>query len=332
MASKILLPVGMVASKYAAPVASDVHIDKALSDLSLAYMNSKYIADMIFPIVPVDKQSDKFYKWTKDFWFRNSVRVRAPGGEFPEVGLGLTNDNYSTIVYNLAARLPDENIANADEAVNEEFAKTKFLADQFQLNREVQFVADFFKTTVWGTDSTLSGTAQWSDYANSDPIDDVKVAKQTVLKNTGQEPNLIVVGREVYDKLRDHPLILDKYRYTGVPSNLSFAQVAAALDIEKLIVGNAIDNSAQEGQTFAGEFLWGKKAMVLYVTPTPGLMVPNAGYTFTWRNLPGAEGLLVPIARKRDDLRNSWVLQGINSFDQKATGTDLGYFFDTAVA
>src|SRR3972149_4666514 len=217
MASKILLPAGMVASKYAAPAASDVHIDKALSDLSLAYMNSKYIADMIFPIVPVDKQSDKFYKWTKDFWFRNSVRVRAPGGEFPEVGLGLTNDNYSTIVYNLAARLPDENIANADEAVNEEFAKTKFLADQFQLNREVQFVADFFKTTVWGTDSTLSGTAQWSDYANSDPIDDVKVAKQTVLKNTGQEPNLIVVGREVYDKLRDHPLILDKYRYTGVP-------------------------------------------------------------------------------------------------------------------
>ena len=42
------------------PTASQIHIDAPLSDIAVAYKPdaSLYIADKVFPIVEVDKQSD----------------------------------------------------------------------------------------------------------------------------------------------------------------------------------------------------------------------------------------------------------------------------------
>ena len=75
----------------AQPTGSDIHIDAALSSISVGYKNSGYIADSIFPFVRSDKQSDKYYVWTKDFWFRNYVQRRAPGSQYPEGALEVSN-------------------------------------------------------------------------------------------------------------------------------------------------------------------------------------------------------------------------------------------------
>ena len=49
--------------RKAQPNASDVHIDSPLTNISIAYMQDQkeYIADKIFPVVPVDKQGDKYF-------------------------------------------------------------------------------------------------------------------------------------------------------------------------------------------------------------------------------------------------------------------------------
>lgn len=45
------------------PTASDVHIDKPLTNISVAYIQNtnEFIADKVFPTVPVDKQTDKYF-------------------------------------------------------------------------------------------------------------------------------------------------------------------------------------------------------------------------------------------------------------------------------
>lgn len=45
----------------ARPTARDVHIDGPLTGVSIAYRNEEYIADQVFPVVPVTKISDKFF-------------------------------------------------------------------------------------------------------------------------------------------------------------------------------------------------------------------------------------------------------------------------------
>lgn len=45
----------------AGPTKSSVHIDSAMSNISIAYRNENYIAEQIFPNVPVQHQSDKYF-------------------------------------------------------------------------------------------------------------------------------------------------------------------------------------------------------------------------------------------------------------------------------
>ncbi len=313
----------------AQPTSQDVHVDAALSNISTGYRNAGYIADLIFPMVPVAKQSDKYFEWTKDFWFRNYVQLRAPGDTYPEGGLELSTTSYFAYLFHLSFPINDEEAANQDEAVDLEITGAEWLADQFMLNREAKIVADFFKTGVWGTDKTLSGNDQWSDFANSDPEGDIILAAQTIQKSTAAKITHTVMGKEVRDILGQHPLLLEKYKYTSA-ANLDDVQIAAALGVPRLTVGEAIDNTAQEGATFSGEYMWGKNVMLLHVATTPGKRVPTAGYTFVWP--AGAGPDTVSIVNQRDNLRDRNVLQGKHAFDQKAVGTDLGYFLASAVA
>jgi hypothetical protein len=69
------------------PGVSDVHIDRALTTVSVAYFqdSSDFIADEIFPGIPVDKRSDVFWKYSKSDWRRSSAQIRAPGTESAEI-------------------------------------------------------------------------------------------------------------------------------------------------------------------------------------------------------------------------------------------------------
>lgn len=317
----------------AQPTASDVHVDVPLSNVSIAYRNPlvDYIADAIFPMIRVDKQSDKYFIWTKDFWFRLYVQQRTPGAPYPEGALELSNTNYNADIFHLGYPLPDEIIKNQDTAIDLERTAAEWLGDQFMLNRESKMVADFFKTGVWATDRTLTAAQQWSNYDDpaSDPIGHVQTGKQTVKKATGATPNTLVIGSEVLDTLERHPQLLEIYKHTSVPI-LSKEQIAAALKVDRIEVGNAVENTANEGATFSGSFMWGKKAMLLYITPTPGLMTPNAGYTFVWPIDNG--GLDVQVSTIREDSRDRDFLKAKHAFDQKAVATDLGYFIESVVA
>ena len=44
-----------------APTVSQVHLDRALPNVSVAYRNANYIGDLVFPSVVVQKISDKYF-------------------------------------------------------------------------------------------------------------------------------------------------------------------------------------------------------------------------------------------------------------------------------
>lgn len=317
--------------KYSDPTRSMIHIDTALSEISIAYKPQGFISDQVFPEVPVLKQSDKYYIWTKGFWMRNVVERRAPGDTFPEGRLQMSSDSYSCDEYHLGYPIPDEDRRNADPGVELEIAGAEWLKLQFMLNREIKLAADIFAISIWNT--TVVGTTdftKWDDYDNSDPVGDINVGMQTVQKSTGVKPNTLLLGKEVFDDLAEHPNLLEKFKYIS-PGILSSEQVRQALRVDKLVVGEAAYESTMEGDTTPTRgYIWGKNALLLYVPPRPAPRVPAAGYTFVWK-LDGAGGLTVAIENIREDNRHRDFLQGLHAFDNKITGTDLGYFFSVAV-
>ena len=98
----------------AMPTLHDVHIDGPLSNVSIAYRNETYLADQVFPILPVTKKSDKYFVFGREAWFRNVAAERAPGDAAKEIDYGITTASYNCVVKALAHVVPDEVRMNAD--------------------------------------------------------------------------------------------------------------------------------------------------------------------------------------------------------------------------
>ena len=49
------------------PTLHDLHVDQLLTNISIKYMNqpSAYVADQVFPLVQVNKQSNKYPVYSK---------------------------------------------------------------------------------------------------------------------------------------------------------------------------------------------------------------------------------------------------------------------------
>jgi hypothetical protein len=206
------------------------------------------------------------------------------------------------------------------------------------LRRELQWVSDFFATSVWGTDVTgVAGTPstgqtkQWSDYTSSDPISDIENAKSGILSATGMEGNTLVLGYDVFKSLKNHPDLVDRIKYTS-SQTITTDMLAAMFDIPRVIVAKAVKATNNEGATEAYSFAHGKKALLCHVAPQPGLLTPSAGYSFSWTGVSGGLGATIGTSQFRMESIKSDRVEAEMAFDNKVIGSDLGYFWDSIVA
>lgn len=327
-----------------APLPSDVHLNAMMTAVSIAYIQSSdaFIAGRIFPRVPVQKQSDRYYTYPKGDFFRAEMQIRAPGTESEGSSYRLDNSpSYYCDEWSLHKDIPDQVRANADAAINPDREATIYLTQQGLLRREKQFVAKYFQPSVWGTDiagvASAPGAGQalrWDDAAST-PIEDIRRAKTAVLQATGFEPNKLTLGRPVYDKLADHPDIIDRLKYgqTGPnPAQVSKQKLAALFEVDEVVVANAVENTAARGLTDSMSFIAGKHALLSYAPSNPGLMTPSAGYVFTWTGMYGAQAEGTRITNFRMPQLKSERFEIDMSFDMKVVASDLGYFFNGIVA
>lgn len=310
----------------------DLHVDQLLTGVSIAYRNPSYIADQIFPIVPVMKQSDKLVKYDKSHWFRDEARIRAPL-TYSQRG-GWTVDTTATYFcdrFSYGHEISDDERDNADAPFNLDQEATEFVTDKMQMRREVAFATDFFTTSVWtdkvgGTDFT-----QWSDYAASSPLTDISDWRDDVEGRIGREANSLVLGKQVWSKLKWHPDVIDTIKYTQ-RAQMTVDLFTALVELDRVLIGRALRTTQAEGvaeSSITLSRLFGKHALLTYVPPRASLMTPSAGYTFVWNRVPNA---IQYIKRMRDEERECDIIEGNTYFDQKAVGTDAGQFGQNAIA
>lgn len=310
----------------------DVHVDQLLTNVSVAYTNPGYIADQIFPIVPVDSQSDKYLTYDKSHWFRNEARIRAPGTRSERGGWSYSSDTFFCDRFSYGHEIYDEERSNADSNFQLDSDAAEFATDKILMQREVAFAGGFFTTSVWGTDKTgATDFTRWSDYANSAPLTDVSAWMDLVEASIGREPNRLVMGKQVWTQLKWHPDLIDTIKYTQ-RAQMSLDLATALLEVGRILVGRAIYTASPEGTAEASvsySRIWGKHALLLYVPDAPSLRTPAAGYTFTWQRVPNS---LSYVKRMRDEEREADIIEANAYYDHKVTGASAGVFASTAVA
>src|SRR4051812_20622056 len=92
------------------PTPGDVHVNGTLSNVSLAYMQNAagFVADRVFPTVPVAKQSDTYWIWPRENWNRDEMKVRAPGAQTAGTGMTVSRAPYYAEVRGLHHPIPDQ--------------------------------------------------------------------------------------------------------------------------------------------------------------------------------------------------------------------------------
>ena len=315
----------------AQPTSNDVHVDAILTNISVAYIQeqSAYIASQVFPLIPVEKQSDKYFTYAKGDWFRDEAQLRAPATESAGSGYTLATSSYSTQVYAFHKDVDDQVRANADTPLNPDRDATTFVTQRMLMRQEVQWTSDFFASGIWANDVTPSNL--WSDYTSSDPIGDVETGKAAMLNSTGYLPNTLVLGYDVFRQLRHHPDIVDRVKYTSA-ENVTEDILARFFGVDRIMVARAIRNTGLEGAANSFSNIAGKNAALYYVAPTPGLLTPSAGYTFAWRGVSDGMGANIGITRFRMPELRADRIEAQMAWDNKVIASDLGYFFASCVA
>jgi hypothetical protein len=313
------------------PGLGDVHVDQLLTDMSIAVMNEStdFVFAEVFPRLNVGKQTNIIPKYDDFAWLSDEAQIRVPATESEGSGWTVDNTNkYLCENFAFHKDVPVEISANADAPYDDDEAAVEFTVSKIMLKQEIQFVADFMGTTIWGTDVDLNagGKKPWND-KESLLAQDIEDGKSEVSGKIVRDPMKLVTNRKVWGAIKQHPDIFDRMRTTAdkIPT---LQQAANLLELDTILISRAIRATNQEGQTLAKERVMGDTALLLYVTSRPSLLRPSAGYTFVW-NVLGA-GFPVFTRRIPRPLAMAERIESHSYIDRVKTSADAGVFFDNA--
>ena len=189
-------------------------VDPVMTNLSIGFKNEAYYWDKLAPVVPVSEKSGTYFIWDKDYWLRKVAgSERAPSVPYTRVDKGVSTGTYECFErgYEELVYDPIRKASQTPEALDVQ--ATAHLTEIMQLELEKLVAGTIWKTGVWGTDVTLSGTSQWSD-ATSNPITALDTAMRVVKRNTGSKPDVMFISGTVWDTLKEHPILIEKYKYS----------------------------------------------------------------------------------------------------------------------
>jgi hypothetical protein len=314
-------------------------IQPMLTAITLAYRNQRLIADIVLPRIPVASPAFKWSQFTKEDAFTVPDTKIGPKSDTNEIDWTATETASATQDYGLEDSIPYFDILASQAAqltqgvtpIDPLARSTELLSDLVALDRENRVAGLVFALGTYpaANRSTLSGTSQWSDRANSDPVNAILAAMDGLIVR----PNKLVLGRTTWTQLRQHPKVIAAVFPLGgnaAPGGTASQQAVGDLFELELTVGEGFINTAKKGQTGVFSRLWGKHAALLYqdprVTgPTGGL---TFGYTAQW-----GQRIAGTIENDPDvGLRGGTRVRVGEAVKEIISASDVGFFFQNAVA
>lgn len=179
--------------------------------------------------------------------------------------------------------------------------------------------------------TTLSGTGQWSDYANSNPVNAMLAAMDLML----MRPNTVVMGQDTWTKVRQHPKVVESVKATGAGGTAAAGVVMAQaladlLEVEQVLVGRSFYNTAKKGQTASYGRLWGKHCAMLHLNRnivSAQDAIPTFCFTAEW--MGRAAGTYEDPKR---GVKGSTVVKVVDQVKELIAFQEAGYLFTNAVA
>lgn len=213
-------------------------VDEVLTNVARGYTNANFIGTNLFPVVNVKKEGGKIPQFNAEaFRVYNTERaIRAKSNRVSPEGRS-TIDYVLTehdLEYPMDYREIEEDVANL------ELHAATVVAEGIQLRLE-KLIADLSQDANNYPSSNVAVLSASDKFTNetSNPFSVIEAAREAVRSKIARYPNTIVLGASTYAALKNHPMILDRIKYTE-HSVMSEELLRQLLDFPNLYVGKAV--------------------------------------------------------------------------------------------
>ncbi len=264
---------------------SDVHVNQPLTNFALQFRNRAFVADEVFPIVPVLKESDVYYTFSREE-LRDVDTLRAAGALAKEVEWVPSTATYTAEEYALRHLLPDRIVNNADAPVRPRMNTTSKLMKWIMLGIEkrVQAICQNSANAV----ATVAASPKWD--GTSPTIErDIDTAKDSIRNNAGVEPNCILLPENVKDVVKRDSTLRDLIRYVinmgpGNKDLLVNGELPPVMFNLALIIAGATEDTSKLGASSSIAKIWTDSVPVFYREQAVSLDAISWGYQMRVQN------------------------------------------------
>ena len=323
------------------PSLSNARHDPLLTNFLIEFANapSAYAFSNVFGVVPVAQPAGKYKAVKQGELFKDRVRERPMGQPPHNVGFEFEDKSYAVIEEGLETTIDARERSNFNlGGAQLERIKVKQLMEEILIHLDRKWANTFFKTGVWTTDEEVTNLIAAWDASNSEPPKDIRRQMRAMQKKTGKKANRLVLGADVFDSLLNHSDLIGRVSGGSTPKNPAIADINLLRQYffpddpsARVLVAEAIYNTADSGQTMTGAFTLTSNAMLLtYSEPVPAIGVATAGVTFAWTgrqaNAFPTPGLTPNVFRGSFDRGHSDWFQVLIDADFGIVAPDLGTF------
>lgn len=306
-----------------------------LSRLALKYDNRDLIGSRLFPWIDVPVDRISYPKFDRGVTFKRANTIYGARAAANELDLKVTKLPHNLRHRGLGSWIDDDERRLASGIMDPRAMKMQMLKDALLLDLEIELATAMFTAGSYAAanKATLAGAAQWSD-PTSDPKKAVLDAQVGLVK----KPNTMVVGAQVHNALLVHTKVLDAVKYTMGGVEVTNETLARYFGVERYFVGEAFQDTANDGAAETLAYIWGKFAWLGYVNykNANGLSMMSAP-SFAYLPISRAAGNPWRVYTKAPDPAMG-VGDGMEyvkvdaTFDPLYCAYDLGYLFSAAVA
>lgn len=320
--------------------ARGVHINTPLTNMTVGYHPTGMVAEQVFPVIPVEHESDFYYVFDKAQAFRLSrsdgkSTLRADGARSLLEEFGATPDKYVAEEYALKTKITDRQRANQDSVLQLETSKLRRVQDKILLDQELRVASLLTNASTWsgnGNVLTLSGTSQWNNASFQSQQGTFSVIEQefdngreAIRKATGgKEANTVIIPAAVSRVMKRDIGVRAAIQYTH-PDLLTNGSLPDTLWGLKVITPAALYDTSVEGEAYGGGVdIWGKNVILAYIDPAPGLDSMTLGLIFRQRAWQVKQW-------REEDVESTFYEASIVQAE-KMVSVDCGYLIQNCIA
>lgn len=305
---------------------ADLHIDGLLTELAINYRPQNFIADMIAPVIPVQKQSDAYPVFSRAEFFAVEDAERAPRAEAKKVQRSVSSAQYLCRNYALGYDVPIEDLANMDSALRFELDQgaSQYLIGKLQLAKEKRVLT--LATNTANVASVHVVNSLWSVNGSNagDPFIAIEMAKERFRSYTGQPANSILFGYSAWSQFRRNYWTRNLVKGANNGGGfVSRQQAQELMELDRFLVSEALYSTANEALTGTTSLTNPMdNSVILYYSPlSASRNDPSWMYGFDWRG-PGLPARFTVMRHPYDSRKRIEGIEVSEYADEKITGSD----------